>query len=1028
MAEVKLYAFNLGDFIMDSVILYAGKNKYKFEKIEEMKNSQPLQKNIDIPAQVYVFKINKINISYLKLDIKKKIESKKLLIGEIEVIGKQHNADNAAGKQNSGDVNLALNKKITVSSTYSEYSGSSLVDGGKFDGKNSRWISESGDYAPFFELDFGKKTAINKICIFFYGLGYHGQNFDILIWDNDGWKIIKSIKGNKEINFEYTIRTIETEKIKYIQHSGYNDNMARIYECEAYNIKNIDFIAEAIGGANDNIADYGEILYCDIDIPAAEKTSIEMLMTVAPLSYPDKKHFTSNDIFTVGSNFRINFPAPKLSGIYRYCLELKKTGSDMKKRFDRTVFMVAPALKDNVYTSPFGVHWKTVNASSYKKLGVSWVRSHDTRQYYWYGIEGDNGSSDWSTVQKELNNTESAGLSQLVVLEGAPGRFTTASPGEKSEYGYGYESYYPVSDISSWLKNYLIPITQLSKNFRYRSYEIWNEVWSYYRWRGLYGTPAEYMNFLNVSYIEIKKIDPDACVVTTDVKAIHDLNDGISYRHFANDLFDLGYLRYSDAAVYHAYGEPKFNYIENIKKKMWGYARDMQIWNTETGRLIKPDKIAEWLSLARMYGVDKIYVYNEEDEVYNFCDFFDENGATADLAFFSTYIKSLGEALYIGYLSEDDNNQYLFVNKDKAVVVCVVKTGEGDHSLSIKPDIKRSSELIETFGNKIPFNGYAMLKPDRPFFVMNPSEEYVCKCISAEFQRRMQLGFKQSIAFTEDIPVFKAPMKIDDFKETILSFEKKLIDRRITGKSADDFLYDSALFLDIIKNYKMLLARRGEYTPRKNNLAFIKNSIQKIKTDIKSKTGQRGSLLNTERLLSRAEKYILQIPLYLLDKDELAAQVILEYAAIDLETSKVYMNTEKSVEIYKPKIFFRTMKQNLRSEIFNFVPGTDQEGIVSIGNPFFEKIEGRITITGTSGIDYSPKSFDYNVDPLSRSLYKIMVKTAPTLKIGENIKIIFSDDSKKIESKTYNCIIIDKMPKAPIPNKNNVEDGVLPGN
>ena len=189
----------------------------------------------------------------------------------------------------------------------------------------------------------------------------------------------------------------------------------------------------------------------------------------------------------------------------------------------------------------------------------------------------------------------------VAVLPGEP-----VSSGRDSIY-----SYYPPSDIGAWCRLYLEPLAgKVAKASPFRVYEIWNEAWSYYRLRGLHGTPGEAMQLFRESYEALKKADPEAMVYPTDTGAA--LKESpYAFREFGRDMFELGYLRWADLMSYHSYGMMDYGRLENYRANMWNYGRDFEMWSTETAASGQPfHRLMESLLSHRVWGNGKTFIYN----------------------------------------------------------------------------------------------------------------------------------------------------------------------------------------------------------------------------------------------------------------------------------------------------------------------------------------------------------------------------------------------------------------------------------
>ncbi|MBI4977183.1 MAG: discoidin domain-containing protein [Spirochaetes bacterium] len=916
--------------------------------------------------------------------------------------------------------NIAANTAVTVSSVHPGTDGKNLTDGKKWDGKNSRWVSAAFDTAPWFVIDLGKEMTFNCVTFAFYK-GYPSTDFDIDVWAENSWKTIRNVRGNASEECQIFLPNITASKLRFRQLRGASDSMARVYECE---ITKERLHISTMLNAEDGIIDATKAPQVTIsnvtDTPAAITVNAE----ITPLTDVGSASREPAKTIDIANAIVYKLPLPKHYGIYRYTITLSTADGYTKTMKTGVYYTPTNAWKSPV-SSPFGLHWKGVSAASYRKLGIPWLRSHDMRLYYWNGIEDDDGKQDWSIFKNAIQESIQSDIPNVLVVEGAPKRYSTAYDADTNSWGI--LGYYPPSDLGAWFTNYVYPLVDIAKSLPHRTYEIWNETWSYYRWRGLYGTPAELMHFNRINYEEIKRRDPSSLVFITDTRLGRTDSDLFSYAKLADDMLDLGLLRFTDIATYHAYGMASQKFVETIKQRLWNFGRDMQLWDTETGRYLTPVKITRSMADHRRFGADKIFIYNQDsdDIAERFARFYtpdEDKRPTEELVAFSAMARNLDDGLFLGCMERDGALLYLFANKGSAVV-CAIASDKGDASITIPPDTKRGAYQLDIFGNRTVHTGSATVPAQRPLYIVNPAPEFILECISSELNTRASLGNKTITA--SDIPVFSAASSAA-YAGELETFRLKLAAGRTNASMDGNALYDANFMLDILDGYRVLRARQDK-AHRTNVNADLYPVAELIEKGITAKTKQNGALLNAERMLSRARKYLQFATALAAEGDEPGRQVMLSTAQYHLQAARSYLAKESPSPIYSAKMYFRSLKSELRSDVYDFIPGKAQPAVVSIANPFSKRMKGVITIAIPDGVTADKTTFTYDTAPFSRDNFTCSVSAGISMKKGSTFEIRVTDTTG-ILAHIARCRIVDTMPPAPVLLQKKATDAVTPGN
>ncbi|MBL8991814.1 MAG: discoidin domain-containing protein, partial [Spirochaetia bacterium] len=728
--------------------------------------------------------------------------------------------------------NLARGAKVKVSSVLLQNVGENLVDGGKNDGQKSRWVSANDDSQPFFELDFGSAKTFNQIIFTFYKMDFASSDFDLFIKRDGRWESFQQIRSNGLATRELVFPPVSGSGLKVVFLRGTRDNLVRLFEVEIFHDPNLVLVMEGIRGAENGVISASAKMTAEWKSIAAKPGKVDFHTEIIPLSGTGSRAVSDSSESLAESTAKIPLPIPKTYGRFLYVLSAADPAGSFRRVITNTFLHVPAAGEENRFSSAFGVHWAGVKAEAWKKLGIFWVRSHDTQAYYWDCIETEKGEVNWSPLDRELAATRNNALNPMLVLEGAPHSFSTAYEADRKEWGY--LGYYPPSDLDAWFSHYVKPLVAKAQSNPGRVWEIWNETWSYFRWRGLYGTAAELFHFNRVNYDFLKKNDPGSLVVATDAKLVQQGDTWTSYKKGIEDLLDLGYLRFSDLANYHAYGFIEIDKIETIKNRLWNYGRDQQIWCTETGNVKGPQGLLTHMIRLRSYGVDRIFDYNPS----GFADFFDASDAPTDeLAAFSSLSRNLADGRYLGHLEKDGANWYFFAAKARLVSVVL---SSGEVNLAIPLDSGKGGKILDIWGNEVPASGKVRVATNQPLFVFEPAPPIFAAALDAELKGRTSRFPEKSF---QPLP----PLNEGDpsaYFSGLEKFAQTLASRRTSLAADEDELKWGGEMLEVLDALSMLRARRNEASFPKADLNAVEKNLKAVEAAIFAKTRQSGALLN----------------------------------------------------------------------------------------------------------------------------------------------------------------------------------------
>jgi hypothetical protein len=218
-----------------------------------------------------------------------------------------------------------------------------------------------------------------------------------------------------------------------------------------------------------------------------------------------------------------------------------------------------------------------------KAVGISWVRI----DMQWYVVQPSNAYTfDWSVYDRTVEAISSHGLRTLPILDYAPAwaalsgcrpspshKCAPADPKAFANYAAAAVNRYTPLGVTSW--------------------EIWNEPNSPRFWYPRVDA-ADYAALLKETYPAIKKVNPDATVITGGLRSANIPGD-VAPHDYVAEFYDAGAGPYFDALGAHPYTYPDLPTDTSTATNGWSQMLEMRkiavahgdeskkIWMTEVG-------------------------------------------------------------------------------------------------------------------------------------------------------------------------------------------------------------------------------------------------------------------------------------------------------------------------------------------------------------------------------------------------------------------------------------------------------------
>lgn len=892
-------------------------------------------------------------------------------------------------------VNLSLQPGVKLSADchYLAFTPDKAADGNREE-KASRWLSldEKGDH--WLEVSFPKEQEVNYVTLHFWSDTYISVDFDIQVRSGDGWKTVREVRDNKLSICRYAFPTVKTSAVRVLFHRQIPDGMVRLYELGVYRQAHPTEVTPnevlRIGVLSPQSTPQLQFRNCEPGRPAELSLQVELVD-----AQKGKVLKTFEQKVSFDDTATVNLPLPETYGSYEYRINL------LDAPISVVYFPEAPGKYRSA--SPFGSHYHSSEDAFVRYAGIYWWRNHDVYGRWNNNYEAD-GSVNWSGYDERLEFVRRNQIRECSVYLGAPPAYSTILPGEPvTGPAHWTYSYYPPSNLEKWVSDYLIPMAERTKKASpFRAHEVWNEAWSYYRLRGLHGTAGEAAEIFRISYDALKKVDPEALVYSTDIKP-EAQNNPYAFKDFGRDMFELGFLRYNDLLSYHSYGIMTYPRLERMRRNMWDFGRDFELWSTETAVEGKPAwMLMESLVAHRASGNGKTFIYSGG----LWAPLMLEGRPTLYLVAQAALCRTLGDALPLGFFEENGVRVFVFANGGTPVAVLFTDSRE---PVKVELPLDPESKLEDMFGRTLDRAG-AVLSQENPVIVIDPSDRLVRRAMAERIRfHAAELGGEGLDALANRIE------KASDAGFARLLDSEIAALGKVRRSAVDDKLYTTGKALDFLTNAKILLARRAKKAEKAPmTLDEMRKAVAAQWKAICDRTGNNGVMLNTERLTSRAQKEMQQAAMYDNDGDAIARDLLLEAAAEDLANARSRTATDKIANLYRTKSYFRSQKRLIRSELYCFPNGRPQEAVITLANPFGRVLSGTLEITPPAGWKVNVSTLDYEVPAQSRSLLPIEVTAPKEFKKGEVVKLLVRDRNGNFPPIEATCEVLEKIPPYPV--------------
>jgi hypothetical protein len=176
-----------------------------------------------------------------------------------------------------------------------------------------------------------------------------------------------------------------------------------------------------------------------------------------------------------------------------------------------------------------------------KDAGFTWVK----QRFEWRYIEKSRKNAfEWQEPDRVVDSINRAGLGIIARIDNQP---------EWARRDGIFPASGPPDQMDDW-KDY---VEELAERYRgkIQAYEIWNEPNITREWGGAPPDPVAYTELLRVSYEAIKKVDPNALVISAGLSPTTEQTDrAIPDSVFLRGMYQAGAGAYFDALGVHAPG------------------------------------------------------------------------------------------------------------------------------------------------------------------------------------------------------------------------------------------------------------------------------------------------------------------------------------------------------------------------------------------------------------------------------------------------------------------------------------------
>jgi Tol biopolymer transport system component len=217
-------------------------------------------------------------------------------------------------------------------------------------------------------------------------------------------------------------------------------------------------------------------------------------------------------------------------------------------------------------------------------LGFKWAKGYVN----WATVEPEPGQLNWIDPDNVVKAFDDQQLSILMRIHGTP---AWARPSES-----------PLSYPPPNLEEFEVFVTELANRYKGKvaAYEIWNEPNLNYEWGNLEPNPVTYTEMLKTAYKAIKKVDPNALIVTGGLATTGN-GSATAYGDltFLQAMYDAGAKDYFDVFGSHPYGygqPPDTSHVDGLSFDRVAAQHavmaangdgDTPIWITEAGWVLQ---------------------------------------------------------------------------------------------------------------------------------------------------------------------------------------------------------------------------------------------------------------------------------------------------------------------------------------------------------------------------------------------------------------------------------------------------------
>lgn len=854
---------------------------------------------------------------------------------------------------------------------------------GVLDQFNSRWVSKFTQREHWLQLAFPSPVAVNRLTIHFAGPAFYATDFDIQVKNGDQWRTLRAVRDNRRIVRHVSFATTTATVFRVLFHRAVPDTMVRLYELEAWCDPQP---VEAT--LSDAICDGLLLPERPLTLKLTHFDAAPISLAVSATLKDEHGHVLQTLTKTLDLKREATLYLPRPEQYGRYLYECSLWSEPMH-------FVYFPPSTSRYQTSsPFGAHCHVRSRAHIRHAGIYWWRNHDLYGR-WNSLADEQGRPDWRDYHKTLKFVADYGVRECSVLLGAPRIHSTILPGEFSLNPHDtVNSLYLPASSQPWLEEYVRPlIAAVRQASPYRAHEIWNEPWSYYRLRGLYGTPGEALLLFKETYLAARKADPEAIVYISDVKP-ECINNPYSFRNFGRDMLELGYLRWTDIVAFHSYGMMTWKRFERLRRNVWQFGRDFDFWSTETACEGKPPlHLLESLVRHRAYGNGKTFIYTAD----KWAPLEVAGNPTEHLVIQAALCRNLGDALPLGFHEQDGVHLYVFAHGDRIVAVAVNRSSQ---TLNLKRFLGEKIRVEDIYGRP---QGCALL-PETACFILDIPESKARQFLLKRFE------FHEATAGGD---ILKPVMEL--LREDAPVDQALELLNRLRRQATAEQLYASNQPLTMLIHWQVLHQRQRQKAIQDAvDTSTHWQRLRHLEEQISQRTQHSAMLPNSERLCSRTRKLLQWTDMFLHDRDVVAADVFLRQADVEFAHAAAWSSSEAPVACYRPKVYFRSQKRLLRSELYCFPQGRSQKAVITVANPLGVRLTGTLQLMLPDAWQAEQALLPYDVEPLSRQILELSL-TAPKATLpGKKYVLTVRDMEQRLDDIHVELEVVSNVPPAPI--------------